>query len=84
MIGWMFVSEKDGATDFSPVVSSLTQLMMDPPSRTIPGFQSLIEKEWVALGHRFTYRCGIVYQSDAEEASRSLLAFYVLVLAVCR
>lgn len=67
------IREKDGATDFSPVVSSLTQLMMDPPSRTIPGFQSLIEKEWVALGHRFTYRCGIVYQSDAEESPLFLL-----------
>ena len=38
------------------VVSSLAQLMMDPHFRSIPGFQCLVQKEWVAMGHPFTFR----------------------------
>ncbi|CAG9791071.1 unnamed protein product [Diatraea saccharalis] len=46
------LQEGDGV-DYCAVVSSLTQLMLDPHFRTISGFQSLIQKEWVALGHPF-------------------------------
>lgn len=67
------IREKDGGTDFSPVVSCLAQLMMDASSRTITGFQSLVEKEWVALGHRFADRCGVIYQNEGEESPLFLL-----------
>lgn len=30
--------------------------MMDPHFRSITGFQSLVQKEWVAMGHPFTSR----------------------------
>ncbi|KOB78688.1 putative myotubularin [Operophtera brumata] len=41
------LQEGDGV-DYSAVVSSLTQLLVDPYFRTISGFQSLVQKEWTA------------------------------------
>ncbi|KAL4717182.1 hypothetical protein ACJJTC_017069 [Scirpophaga incertulas] len=53
------LQEGDGV-DYCAVVSSLTQLMLDPYFRTISGFQSLIQKEWIALGHPFCDRFKLV------------------------
>lgn len=41
--------------------------MMDPHCRTRAGFQSLVQKEWVAGGHCFLDRCNHLRQSDKEE-----------------
>ncbi len=38
-------------------VVSMVQVILDPDSRTIRGFESLIEREWVAGGHPFGVRC---------------------------
>lgn len=46
------LQENDGR-DMCCVISSLTQLLLDPYFRTISGFESLIQKDWVALGHPF-------------------------------
>lgn len=46
------LQETDGR-DMCCVISSLTQILLDPYFRTMHGFESLIQKDWVALGHPF-------------------------------
>ena len=49
------------------VLSCLAQLLIDPSTRTQEGFQSLIEREWVAMGHRFTDRIGLLTSETVEQ-----------------
>lgn len=62
---YTFAEEED--RDLNCVVSSLAQLMLDPHYRSIIGFQSLVQKEWVMAGHRFLDRCNHLNKSDKEE-----------------
>ncbi|XP_048117894.1 myotubularin-related protein 11 [Alosa alosa] len=59
--------------DMNCVVSSLVQVMCDPHCRTVPGFQALVQKEWIMAGHRFLSRINYHRDSDKEELSLSLL-----------
>eukprot|EP00118_Oscarella_pearsei_P007385 m.35913 g.35913 ORF g.35913 m.35913 type:complete len:881 (+) comp32187_c0_seq17:122-2764(+) len=52
----VLIEDFDGR-DLACVVSSLTQMIIDPHFRTVNGFQTLIQKEWVIAGHRFMTRC---------------------------
>lgn len=42
--------------DLTPQITSIAQLCLDPYYRTFDGFRTLIEKEWLAFGHRFSHR----------------------------
>ncbi|XP_041105820.1 myotubularin-related protein 9-like isoform X1 [Polyodon spathula] len=44
-------------TDSTLQVTSLAQIILDPTSRTIRGFESLVEREWLQAGHPFQQRC---------------------------
>jgi myotubularin-related protein 6/7/8 len=44
--------------DRTSQLSAMAQLCLDPYYRTIKGFQILVEKDWLAFGHKFLDRCG--------------------------
>ncbi|CAH4021031.1 myotubularin-related protein 10-B [Pieris brassicae] len=60
------LQEGDGV-DYCAVVSCITQLLLDPHFRTLSGFQSLIQKEWLALGHPFCDRFGLPRPGTTKE-----------------
>ncbi|KAJ8380442.1 hypothetical protein SKAU_G00012200 [Synaphobranchus kaupii] len=70
----VLIMEEDGS-DLCCVISSLVQLMIDPYFRTLAGFQSLVQKEWVAGGHSFLDRCNHLHQKDKECQSPVFLLF---------
>ena len=53
--------------DRTPQLTSLAMLLLDPHYCTAAGFATLVEKEWVAFGHKFRDRCR---QVPAPHASR--------------
>ncbi|XP_051054773.1 myotubularin-related protein 11 isoform X2 [Phodopus roborovskii] len=52
------VLQERGDRDFNGLLSSLVQLLLAPEARTLFGFQSLVQREWVAAGHPFLTRLG--------------------------
>ncbi|KAM4664184.1 myotubularin-related protein 11 [Discoglossus pictus] len=59
--------------DLTCLVTSLVQVMSDPHVRTLSGFQSLIQKEWVSAGHPFLQRINPFKENDKEESPVFLL-----------
>ncbi|CAF1097370.1 unnamed protein product [Adineta ricciae] len=51
----VMICVEDGWDTASQLVS-ISELLLDPYYRTFEGFQTLIEREWFAFGHRFSHR----------------------------
>ncbi|XP_063232371.1 myotubularin-related protein 6 isoform X3 [Bacillus rossius redtenbacheri] len=60
--------------DRTAQVCSLAGIFLDPGCRTLQGFQALLEKDWLAFGHKFSERCGHV-AGDPRELSPVLTQF---------
>ncbi|XP_053225358.1 myotubularin-related protein 11 [Podarcis raffonei] len=59
--------------DLNCLLASLVQVISDPHARTISGFQSLVQKEWVATGHPFLQRLNLLQKNDRDESPVFLL-----------
>ncbi|GAV07602.1 hypothetical protein RvY_17419 [Ramazzottius varieornatus] len=68
------ILKETGDRDLNCAVSSLVQLCLDVSCRTLKGFHRLIEKEFVAFGHRFRDRLALV-KTDPERESPVFLLF---------
>ncbi|KAM6950829.1 myotubularin-related protein 10 isoform 2-T2 [Lycodopsis pacificus] len=67
------ILQEEEDRDLNCVVSSLVQLMLDPHYRSLIGFQSLVQKEWVMAGHRFLDRCNHLKKNDKDESPLFML-----------
>ncbi|NWS12171.1 MTRAB protein, partial [Pachyramphus minor] len=61
--------------DLNCLLASLVQLLGDPHARSLPGFQSLVQREWVAAGHPFPHRLGLLRRDTPREESPVFLLF---------
>lgn len=57
-------NDSDG-WDRTAQLSSLAQICLDPYYRTIDGLMVLLEKEWMAFGHKFQDRSGHLSKKEA-------------------
>lgn len=62
---------------------SIASIILDPYYRTIQGFQVLIEKEWLAFGHKFLHRCGLL-ACDPREVSPVFTQFIDCAWQLCQ
>ncbi|NXE98678.1 MTMRB protein, partial [Menura novaehollandiae] len=61
--------------DLNCLLASLVQLLGDPHARSLPGFQSLVQREWVAAGHPFPCRLGLLRRDTPREEAPVFLLF---------
>jgi len=66
--------------DRTPQISSLARICLDRYHRTLEGFLSLIEFEWIMLGHRFQSRL----RNDTKKGSPIFIQFLEIVAMMMR
>lgn len=65
---------EDG-NDLVAQIISIAELCLDPYYRTFEGFRTLIEKEWLAFGHRFVHRSNLNAASASSGFAPVFLQF---------
>ncbi|XP_051629997.1 myotubularin-related protein 11 isoform X3 [Manacus candei] len=69
------VLQEPSDRDLNCLLASLVQLLGDPHARSLPGFQSLVQREWVAAGHPFPRRLGLLRRDTPREEAPVFLLF---------
>ncbi|XP_066062986.1 myotubularin-related protein 11 isoform X1 [Chamaea fasciata] len=69
------VLQEPSDRDLNCLLASLVQLLGDPHARSLPGFQSLVQREWVAAGHPFPHRLGLLRRDTPREEAPVFLLF---------
>uniref|UniRef100_A0A4W3JDJ7 Myotubularin-related protein 9 n=1 Tax=Callorhinchus milii TaxID=7868 RepID=A0A4W3JDJ7_CALMI len=62
-------------------VTSIAHIILDPQSRTIRGFEALIEREWLQAGHPFQLRCSQSAYSNSKQKNEAPV--FLLFLDCC-
>lgn len=65
--------------DLAPQITSIAQICLDPYYRTFDGFRVLIEKEWLAFGHRYSHRSSHTIATPPSSFAPIFLQFLDLV-----
>lgn len=60
--------------DRTSQLSALAQIMLDPFFRTIDGFITVVEKDWLSFGHMFRLRTGHLNHEDWFNVQRDAFA----------
>ena len=60
--------------DRTSQLSALAQIMLDPFFRTIDGFITVVEKDWLSFGHMFRLRSGHLNHEDWFNVQRDAFA----------
>ena len=68
----VLLTEASGV-DISLLVTSLSQIILKPDTRTLHGFEALIEREWIQGGHPFWSRTSSSQDKSAQQAPVFLL-----------
>ncbi|XP_067381018.1 myotubularin-related protein 1a isoform X3 [Channa argus] len=63
--------------DRTAQLTSLAMLMLDNYYRTLRGFQVLVEKEWIAFGHKFAARVGHGDENHANSERSPLFVQFI-------
>ncbi|KAK0054062.1 myotubularin-related protein 10 [Biomphalaria pfeifferi] len=71
------VLKEEYCCDMSCLVSSLVQLQLDPEYRTQEGFQSLVQREWVVMGHPFQKRLNLIWNANSETEQAPIFLLFL-------
>jgi myotubularin-related protein 5/13 len=69
--------------DATVQISALAQVLLDPYYRTLAGFHALVEKEWLAFGHRFSHRANHTIATQSSGVAPVFVVFLDAIHQVC-
>ncbi|KAL4228305.1 protein-tyrosine phosphatase [Mactra antiquata] len=65
------VIQEQSGCELSCLVCSVAQILLDPYYRTMRGFQALIQKEWVRMGHPFQKYLGFTWNKSESDTNQT-------------